>query len=537
MSKLFAGEDLDIELPSAQNIEAKIENSDIPDIVETHETSIQVAVEGVLKASNDLYIVNDIRASLKSKKLSSVEYFTSIENYNLIMKSISNNIGVKTKLPSMEDFKNPYGIKASHEFIMEGFKDFIRNIWEKIKSFFKDFFKKIMLFLKRLVNANLEMEEYEQYIEDLMYNVKKSDKKSVDGIEIDSKLPSMLSDFGMESMDISYLLTKGQDKLKNLSILINYLTDKKIPEFEKDLKKYGSHLSNIFLEGYRPLPQEAKEVSTSVRLGFTDSFIKNMFTTETFKQSLPEDVLSEVLNNFDGNQLEDNNIKFHSLLNDRNKHETLPKNFNLYLALSEYDTSNDINNVRTAKLLIISHIEKNPHLRNNMKTISDRDNLIKFYEFYKKFSKDFKIDRINKTMRDFETVTNAFLSSLDKPFKFALESGDDEEPAFNTPEWHAKYGATVGERPTDGSADRVFNIPGRQYDRDEPSGDSNKSNPGDELYRPEVRREFEHLQKFVVNYTHCLQSFIKEFAVNIAATGQECRYEMIKLLYKSAKQF
>lgn len=532
MSKLFAGEDFDIELPTSQTIEAKIENSDIPDIIETHETSIQVAVEGVLKATNDLYIINDIRASLESKKLSSVEYFTSIENYSLYMKSISNNLGIKTKIPSMEDFKNPYGAKTSHQFVMEGFMEFIRSIWQKIKSFFKDFFKRILLFFKRLVNANLEMEEYEEYIEGMMHNVKKSDKKNVEPIKINSKLPSMLSDFGMDSMGTDFLFSKGQTKLQNLSKLINVLTDKHIVQFESDLKDINTVISRKFVQGYKPLPDEARDISSNARNMYINNFTKNLFASETTLNSLPERVNSEVLNNFDSNQLDDNNARFYSIINDRDVSETLPNNFNLYLAISQYDTSNDQNNIRTGKMLIISNIEKNTHIANSMDTIGSRDNLLRFYEFYKKFSKDFKINKVNIRIEDFENSINTMIKSLERPFAFALESESDDEPIFNSPEWHAKYGAQIVERPDWVNDDFVRNNP--RY-----SNSRNDNGPDivDDVYRPQTRKEFEHLQKFIFNYMNCVQSFLKEYSVNIAATGQECRYEMIKLLYKSAKQF
>ncbi|NTW90407.1 MAG: hypothetical protein HGA35_00390 [Erysipelotrichaceae bacterium] len=303
MSKLFSHEDLDTEQGAENLIEAKIENSDIPDMTEVHETSIQVSVEGVLKASSDLYIVKDVQASLESKKLSSVEYFTSIENYSLFMKSISNNLGVSAKIPSMEDFKNPYGIKASHQFVMEGFTDFVRSIWEKIKSFFKDFFKKIMLFMKRLVNANLEMEEYEEYIESLMRNVKKSDKKNVEPIIVDSKLPSMLSDFGMEELTTDYLFTKGRDKLMNLSRVINVLSDQQLTRFEKDLGLMVTYISTE-LESLKQKDASAiSEIVSNIRNRCSDDFSNTLFTTEVSFKALPDEVQSTVMNILDTEQL------------------------------------------------------------------------------------------------------------------------------------------------------------------------------------------------------------------------------------------
>lgn len=556
MLKLFSDEDLDtnVTLPK-KIIEVRIENSDISDIVESHEDSIKVAVEAISRASNDLFIVGQLKVSLETKKLSSVEYFTTIENYNLCLQSISNNLDIPIKIPSMEDFKNPYGTKASHQFVVESFVEFMKRIWEKIKSFFKDFFKKIALFFKRLVNASLEMDEYEEYIEDLIRNVKQSNKKSVEPVKFDSKLPSLVSDFGMQFMSTDYLFNKGRSKIENIGNLITYLTDKSFTDLEKNLKDHVKEITSTFTSTYRPSPDEARSTATNFRQNFIDAFTKNVFHYDAQYNALPADVQTEVMNNFDREQLKRENINFYSLVNYRNNSEALPKNFNLYFVNSHYNTGIEGIDIPTAKLLIIPSTNKNTHIENSMNTIATRDALLKFYEFYKKFSKSFNVDRINSRMENFDIAITNILKALEKPFQLAVETGEfilHDEP-INNPNLPPPVGpiieppgAKISSAPTDGSADWAKEISNRRNredtsnrqdsDRSENSSNNLENNINREL-REKTRREFEYLERFMFNYMHCVQSFLKEFSLNIATTGQECRYEMIKLLYNSAKQF
>lgn len=540
MIKLFANEDLDAEiLAPDQLIEAKIENSDIPNIAEFHEDAIQVAIEAVSKASNDMFIIRQLKASLENKKLSSIEYFTSIENYNLYMQSVSNNLGVSLRIPSIEDFKNPYGTKACHQFVMESFVEFIRSIWEKIKSFFKDFFKKIMLFFKRLTNANLEMEEYEQYIEDLMRHVKQSDKKNVEKIKFDSKLPSLVSDFGMQSMSTDYLLNRGRNKIENIGRLIIYITEKCLPDLEKDLRVYVNAINETFKKDHKLNPEEARESTSMLRSNFIEALNKNVFVHTVQLKYLPEEVYSDVMINFDREQLSNNNISFSSIIDDRDSGESLPNNFNLYLVNSHYNTDVDESSIPTNKLMIISNTKKNTYIENSMYTITNRDNLLKFYDFYKKFSKNFNMSRINNKMESFDNTIASILKTLDKPFKIVLEnielSSDDIPPP-------ATIGRPREDMPLDMKKliDQNYNNNQTTSDPTEDSHDeSNNSIENNEKIRlhNKIRREFEYFERFMINYMNCIQLFLREFSLNIAATGQECRYEMIKLLYKSAKQF
>lgn len=522
MGKLFAGEDFEVEAkPLEQLIEAKIENSDIPDIVEFHEDAIQVAVEGVSKATNELYILQEVKASLESKKLSSVEYFTSVENYSLYMKSVANNLGIKSRIPSMEDFKNPYGIETSHKIAIEGFSEFIRSVWEKIKSFFKDFFKRIMLFFKRLVNANLQMEEYEMYIEDLMHNVKKSDKSSVEQIKVDSKLPALLATPDVEVMKTDYLLTKGKQKMDNLT----QFTEKLYGEVDKGLMKDFERNLNGLKDGLRSKAIQAADID-DIRHNFVDMF-KKIFTIHVDYRALPDEVQSDVMSMFSTTELSASN--FYSFIPDRNTDAALPKNFNIYHVAA--DVQIDETN-RTSKLFICSNIERNNITENKLETISSRENLLRLYDFYKKFSKEIKIEKMGRQLQDLDRQIEDSFKVIKDTFSAALESDDRWTMPVNV------IDATEVDTPE--ARELMSDLPFSANNQTSTTSGSTPEPVEDgkqHKFSKEVREKLNDLSKFLTNLMNVIQVLLKDMSVGLLGTYQEVRYEMIKYLYKCAKQF
>lgn len=524
MAKLFAGEDLDIErVAPEQLIEAKIENSDIPDIVEFHEDAIQVAVEGVARASNELYILRDVKASIESKKLSSVEYFTSIENYSLYMKSVANNLGLKAKIPSMEDFKNPYGAETSHKIAMEGFTEFMRSIWEKIKSFFKDFFKRVMLFFKRLVNANLQMEEYEMYIEDLMQKVKRSDKSKVDQIKVDSKLPALLATPDVDSMKSDYLITKGKQKLANLSTFV---------------KTFSGEIDRNFHPGFtaemKDLTDKLKDTSIVLTVSDVDNIrhklaetFQTLFTNSVHFNNLPDDVQNDIMSAFDSSELKGSS--FFSAIPDKNPNQMLPRDFNIYQVKCDFAVSETSN---STKVFITSNSEKNGVTENSLETISSRENLLRFYDFYKDFSKEVKVEQIQKVVEKFDKEIDKLTTTIRDPFSKAVatesNTPDEEEDPFKV---------TATDEPESGPS--MTGAEANDWARDAGFDSRSKSEDSGKQSRhsKEVIDKLEDLHKFIINYLNVIQVLLKEVSVGMLGLHQECRYEMIKYLYKCAKQF
>ena len=525
MGKLFAGEDFEVEAkPLEQLIEAKIENSDIPDIVEFHEDAIQVAVEGVSKAANELYILQEVKASLESKKLSSVEYFTSVENYSLYMKSVANNLGIKSKIPSMEDFKNPYGVETSHRIAMEGFSEFIRSVWEKIKSFFKDFFKRIMLFFKRLTNANLQMEEYEMYIEDLMHNVKKSNKSSAEQIKVDSKLPALLATPDVEVMKTDYLLTKGRQKMGNLTQFI----EKLYGEVDKGLMKDFELNLNGLKDGVRTKAIQAADID-NIRHNFVEMFRK-IFAIHIDYRALPDEVQSDVMSMFSTAELNASN--FYSIIPDRDTDATLPKNFNIYHAAAEVQIDET---ARTSKLFICSNVERNNITENKLETISSRENLLRLYDFYKKFSKEIKIEKMGRQLQDLDKQIEDAFKVIKNTFSVALEAVNSSryEGAYH----NVKDAADVESDDARKLADDTEFSSVNQTASASAAGPAPVEDGKKHIFSKEIREKLNDLSKFLTNLMNVIQVLLKDMSVGLLGTYQEVRYEMIKYLYKSCRQF
>lgn len=492
------------------NIETKIDNSSIPNISEEYKDNMQVSIESFNRASNDLFIMDEIKTSIENKKLSSVEYFTSIENYNLCMKSIANNLGVSCKLPSMEDFKNPYGAEASHKFIMEGFKEFIRTIWERIKSFFRDFFRKVSLFAKRLVNANLELEEYEQYIDGLIHKVKASDKTKSNSILVDSLLPSMLTQSGNKEMPVSFLMTKGIHKLSLLENLIETVNKKIIPGFISSIESTTNTIANNYTEGYNATPEEAVKFIIEQRHNYLEA-LKNIFPFTTSLRDLPEDVYNEIISAFTGHQINDTST-FLSMVNGHDSLNMLPNSFNEFLVISNYSVSINNKESSTYKIFITPGIEKNITADKSMYTISDKKDLLKLYDFYKDFSKGVSVRHVEDSIDKLHNLINDIINKLEGSFRYALESSQDEPELSNS---SFKY-------------DSSLNFPDSNFNEDSLYTDKLK-----ELSKDEIK-EF---QRFILSYLETIKVFIKDFAINVVGSYQECRYELIKYIYKSSKQF
>lgn len=502
--KLFDNEET---IPEILTIDDKLKGdnpSEIAEIITEYNNDMVIASEGFLRAYNELSIIGDIKTSLESKKLSSIEYFTSIENYNLYLKSIANNLGINIKLPSMEDFKNPYGIETSHKIVLEGFTDFMRSVWEKIKEFFKAFFKKVMLFLKRLVNANLDLEEYEEYIASVINQAKRSKKDNVNPVIIQSKLPLLLADPDLERINVNHILLKGLDKLSRLLDLNTTIFEKYMAKFINELESNENDLINL-LENVQNLSLSKLEESIiDIRYKFIKNINTNIFTNiiNDNISTLPDSVYEKIITDSDSRP---EDVLISSIVEYRKLNETLPKNFNIFLISSSIDN----NGLKTNKIFITGHTETNTYIKSDIETIANLNNLIKSYDFYKKYSKNFNIRNTLIKMNDLENTINNMLNKFDKKFtNIALESSGQEDPLFVNPD-------------------------GSDFNPDYFNSSSNINNEEKE-HKKKLIEEFE---RFIFNYLNNIQVLTKEISINLVGTYSECRYELIRYIYLSAKVF
>lgn len=477
MAKLFALEDIQDTLQ-----ENYVEEVDTIDSIEENltseirdaENSFNIVTESIKTLQNQFNLITDIKSSLESKKLASVDYFISIENLSPVMKSIADNLGVDYKTPSLEDFKNPYSIETCHQIAMEGFVEFIKSIWEKIKDFLIELLKKIRLFFNRLFNFDLQLNEYERYVDKMISDIK-SDKYVLSNNKaiIQSRLPSMLGKDGMERMDTDYLLNYGLPKVDNLhNILVGIAVELPksvkniVNELDSNIKTHNNdiidNLSNL-LNNYKKLresyknnvlnpdhianiswtiiPQINLHLSPALKELNNRNLINNItsgefFTTTSELNEVPDSVFDKIQTTLN-TSVNDSNTTIFKLINDKDIDQELPYSYNVYLVIVEdtYDDDDDepqedntpkTNNtekITKIKYLTISNKDEIVGIANELNPLSNKDNLIELYNIYKN-----KYNKLNiKSVSNAISSNSKFEELINKNKKTMIQIADTIE--------------------------------------------------------------------------------------------------------------
>ena len=576
MSKLFSLESFAGEVtPEPMDVEPQDVFEKVNDDVSEFVGDMEIATERLTTASNELNLVSGMSATMKGKKVASVDYFTSMENYRPVLESIAKNLGVKMKVPSLEDFKNPHGTQASHEIAMEGFFDYLKKIWDKIADIFLAFFKKISVFFRRLFNAELELDTYEEYVVEMIAKVKAKKMTISDNkVVLDSKLPTLLANPGMEAVDSDFILTNGENKIRQLVAVSNRTfqsTLQKIAKEElKELHKVLKHLIDEAGEPNRPIDDVAKELDQIRELSLAGLDQLFGYAVNDLRH-VPDSVYDAIHHHFDRSEIED--IRIHSLVDNGNHSEALPKNFNAYYILSA-----------TGRLYVSASTETNGYVQNKLFPISNPNNLARFYDFYKKVSKELNIKKIDASISEFQDRVDDIIDLMKGRYVDLLEKLQKNKV-------NAKHGNRVN---TKGEAVQALVGFFRDFDRRHPrdtatnrlifqSADALGVDGGllEDLVREEnddrrnaliasvydeeqfvntarqilagssgsqdaytsvedlerIVKEYENFQKFLLNYLNSLQTMLKEVSVNLAGTFTELRFELIKYIYNSAKLY
>jgi len=526
MSKLFSFEDdtadygyVGIEATPESQLEE--DSNDVAELVNEYSNDLSMVTEGFKTASGELKLVTDMKCSLESKKLPSVDYFTSIENYSLTMRHIADNLGVKLRVPSLEDFKNPHGSKASHAIAIEGFYEFIKKIWEKIKDFFATFFKKIALFFKRLVNADLDLKTYEEYVDDMVHSLRKKDATLKDNTKLESKLPALLADEGMNSIDNNYVMSLGLKKINTLSDVSDNLF-KNLPILTK---KVRDAISEIKKADGVIVRKTLNEVKTSLESSFTDLFKYRFELNE-----LPDLTYDRVVSSF-SEELSDKSkeMLLQSYTNPRDKYEVLPKNFNMYLVLS-----------RSSKLILFASSQRNTYTQNTLEPVSNLNNMLMLFDEYKKFSKKTDISKFGSIISKSQKDIDECIDIASKSFKDVLESvskgvateADNSLPGEEDPGYNIRNSFQTGSTPFN----RFTEIPDLPL-YEEPSNGSQSNEPDKPVVNEKLKKEVEDTQRYILNVMYSLQVLLRELSTNLAGTIVETRFELIKYLYNSCRRF
>lgn len=583
MSKLFALEEIKEDLtgipPRKKKVsdEPKITDIDTDDYVQ----DLEMIMEAFKTASNDLKLVGTMAATLNSKKPASVAYFASLESLTPFVQNIADNLGMKGKIPSLETFQSPMAFDACHDVALEGFFDYIKKIWEKIRSFFVAFFKKMMLFFKRAFNASLELDEYEQYLDDLISRIRRDKAEISDNkAKVTSRLPSVIANPGMEEVNAEFVVTHGRNKLNKLTQAINdvYVTrllshgkkgmgvvSEQIEDFIGTIKK-----PEISLE---ELTGEAGKIEALI-----DEVMSGVLPNLVGKDDrLPESVYNDIQYQFTRAELDDLKDKGRCMFEPEDLSGSLPKNFNAYYFY-----------LPASKVYLTSTVEEVQNVSDQLGAITTRERLFDFYDFYKKYSKavsykqlDRALDEVSDDIDDIvsvmhkkyaDTLENIYRKksessgirtveqAFDAIFKYSkeldvqinkAEAGDPYTEKMN--KFKKMRSDIAGAVNAVGHADEsyLYNegneaaarnlIRGKEeeYIRavksvvNQEGGDSSMS--ADD--QKEKLKVLEDLQKFILNFLTTFQVFLKEAANNLVGVYQQARYDMAKYIYDTCKLY
>lgn len=571
MNKLFSMEDYE----SQEALLSEDSPPEVAAVLQEYRDDLELATEAFKTASGHVRLLTDITHRLDGKERASVDYFTSLESYSLVMASIADSLGVKNRVPSLEDFRNPYGTEASHAIAMEGFYDYIKKIWEKIRDLFSAFFKKVSLFFKRLVGAKLDLEEYNRYLDELIGKIKvKKGKLSDNTVQIESKLPALLGNPGMEKINTDFLFATGLEKLNTLTYTTNEVFGKRLRELvDKDTKQLLSSVEALLRESKNPelAAASVQEQLDAIRRDAT-AVLNKLFVHEVPRlQDLPDTAYDAIQHQFDRNELTALSIR--SLVDCNNFTQSLPRQFNAFYALSEAN-----------RIYVYSCTEADGYTDNHLNPIGTVDNLVRFYEYYKKFTKQFDVKRLGADVAALEKrldeittlMKNRFVGMLEALAKTpsraspvsmlqALEALEKfyvdlyqsvNEDAFAYMDKTRPSVVLFSEVP--GIVSNNLGLPGDiklqtkngliefYRGREEEFIDKVVQAIGGANFQPtglsdEERRAlikaYEDLQKFLLNYFNSIQVVVKDITQNLVGVHTELQYEMARFIYNSAKLY
>ena len=439
MSKLYAAlEDSRIEDNSPNNIPL-VQPSTLEAVGETVNElqddvqSLEIATEAFKGAFEKALVVEGMLGSLQEKKPLTEAYFVAMESYRVLVDNLQLQTNVKVSLPAMEDYTNQYSAKACHEIATEGFVEIIRNAWKKIKEFFAAFFKRIMLFFKRVLKVDMELEEYEKYLDATIAKLKANKARVPEGkaAPLTSKLPSMLAPPGIHKIEVDYLLNHGLDKVNNLmekmtevgmkSMQAHINSDRGLPKFYRMLQDITSRYERIEKISVEDVMKDKHKVW---EMGY--EMISLVFK-ESIRDArdLPDTVFQSIASSIAGDP---KSLVISAVSPIKGDFGTLPRRTNVF-----YATDEDHQHVVTG------YMDENTYVSSSLNPITSLENLVKVYDFYKNRVKKVDLNNANKTIDELDAQVNKILDLMSKRYAMVMERAKDTDHYFEADVAHTLF--------------------------------------------------------------------------------------------------
>lgn len=385
----------------------------LSEAITEHSQSIDMALEASQMAIGHMQTVQGMHDSLASQKLCSTAYLHTLEAYSPLVRSMGARMGVKS-LPSLESFSNRYAAQDAHNYAVEGFKEMLSKIWESIKNFFRELFKKVKLFIRRLTGANLELDNYEKYCDQLVGKLKTNNAVIGDKSALISDLPRLLCDANGAPVDSDFVLNQGGAKIKNLLAqmqTINY--GEESTRLHKNVADFRT-----MLETYIALVSSKVGVTQDVFLSSTESIrtqgvglLSSVFPYSSINLAgLSPKVSEEISNRFAG-RVKDSDLTYKSMVEEHNGGSRMPTGINMYLVTSELKVSDE-----PVLPCVFIGTQYTASIGNNLNPIFELNNLVKFHSDYKATLGKFNEKSGTKSVDDLSSEMDKLLNLLKQKF-------------------------------------------------------------------------------------------------------------------------
>jgi hypothetical protein len=165
--------------------------------------------------------VTQVQNKLISEPVASKNYLTIYSLNEDFIKAIGKNLGCQKPVVSLEDYRVSLDKEKVHEITMEGIKDILITIWEKIKAFFKSLFDKIMLFTRRLIGLEPQFHHLEKYISNNIAKIKSRNLMLVDkNQKVQTNIVKYLAPYDVSDFSENALWVIGVPKINAFLDLI-----------------------------------------------------------------------------------------------------------------------------------------------------------------------------------------------------------------------------------------------------------------------------------------------------------------------------
>ena len=334
MGKLF-NQDEELEMGTIVREGQAIELSDLKldSVFEEMTDYAEVATENL----NNLLFQHDylvrFHNQIAVESHTSIEYLSAYNDRKETMGLFGKALQAKVLTPSLEDITSHRTAEASKDIALESVREFIKKVWEKIKSALKAFFRKISEFLKRIAGANLEIDTYEKYVDDMLRRIKR------DGMECKDKTQTVHSELGKYVCTTSTINPEPHDLLNGFQLVSDNFKQVVGQHLVKGLKEIEKTELPMVGDSLKLLTVEIKNgISVDNGIHFLNNLgaISNRLTNHVTGMTIPDNLVpGDVVDELASRANDPSRLVYRSLVNHTSDNDRLPQYFNIFTASTD----------------------------------------------------------------------------------------------------------------------------------------------------------------------------------------------------------